>query len=382
MLKIATIFGTRPELIKLAPVISALSVRRKMLKLTNITTAQHRELLDPLLKQFSINVHYDLGVMIQDQTLAQITMRVLERLDPVLSSEKPDLVLVQGDTTTTFAASLNAFYQRVAVGHIEAGLRTNNKHNPYPEEMNRRLTTPLADIHFAPTKRAEFNLINEGVDKERIFVTGNTIIDALFMLLRRNNHRRIAPWETMISRDNRIIVLTAHRRENHGRHLENICEAIREIVQLNSDVEVVYPVHPNPNVRSTVEKLLCDHDRVHLIEPLDYASFIHLMQKAFVILTDSGGIQEEAPYLGKPVLVLRSETERPEGVDCGVVSLVGTEKDTIVKETQKLLDKPQLYRAMATELQPYGDGTASERIADIIMSEFGAMKKVQRNRVV
>jgi len=370
MFKVATIFGTRPEAIKIAPVISELSARSERVEVINIVTAQHREMLDPLLQLFSIKVHCDLGIMTQGQTLTQINIGVLERLEPILSREKPDLILVQGDTTTTFASSLSAFYHRIPVGHIEAGLRTNNKYYPFPEEVNRRLTTHIADIHFAPTERAMLNLLNEGVNKEQIFVTGNTIVDALLTFSCKGIHNRASIWENMISRESRLILLTAHRRENHGRPLEQICEAIREIVRRHRDVEVVYPVHLNPNVNDTVKRILYGQERVHLIEPLDYGSFVLLMQRAFLILTDSGGIQEEAPYLGKPVLVLRSETERPEGVDCGAVLIVGTEKDRIVKETERLLKDPELYRTMISCLKPYGDGTASKKIADIIIAKF------------
>jgi len=370
MFKVATIFGTRPEAIKIAPVIAELTARSERVEVINIITAQHREMLDPLLQLFSIKVHYDLGIMTQGQTLTQINIGVLERLEPILSREKPDLVLVQGDTTTTLASSLSAFYHRIPVGHIEAGLRTKNKYYPFPEEVNRRLTTHIADIHFAPTKRAMLNLLNEGVNKEQIFITGNTIVDALYMFSRNGRHNLTSRWEKMISSESRLILLTAHRRENHGRPLEQICEAIREIITRNPDVEVIYPVHLNPNVTKTVKRILYGQDRIHLIEPLDYGSFVLLMQRAFLILTDSGGIQEEAPYLGKPVLVLRSETERPEGVDCGSVLIVGTEKEPVVKATQKLLDDPQLYRTMTSRVQPYGDGIASKRIVDIIVSRF------------
>jgi UDP-N-acetylglucosamine 2-epimerase (non-hydrolysing) len=370
MFKVATIFGTRPEAIKIAPVISELSSRSERVNVTNIVTAQHREMLDPLLRLFSIKVHYDLSIMTKGQTLTQINMGVLDRLDPVLSKEKPDLVLVQGDTTTTFVASLTAFYHRIPVGHIEAGLRTKNKYYPFPEEVNRRLTTHVADIHFAPTEGAMLNLLNEGVNRDQIFVTGNTIVDALFTFSCKGDHSVPSTWEKIISRESRVIVLTAHRRENHGRPLEHICEAIREIVANNRDVEVIYPVHLNPNVKCKVDRLLHGQERIHLIEPLDYGSFVLLMQRAFLILTDSGGIQEEAPYLGKPVLVLRSETERPEGVDCGSVLIVGTEKESIVKETQSLLDDRRRYRTMTSHLQPYGDGTASKRIVDTIVSRF------------
>lgn len=370
MFKVATIFGTRPEAIKIAPVIAELSARSERVEVINIITAQHREMLDPLLQLFSIKVHYDLGIMTQGQTLTKINIGVLERLEPILSREKPDLVLVQGDTTTTLASSLSAFYHRIPVGHIEAGLRTKNKYYPFPEEVNRRLTTHVADIHFAPTETAMHNLLNEGVNREQIFVTGNTIVDALLTFSCKGIRNKASIWENMISRESRLILLTAHRRENHGRPLEQICEAIREIITRNRDVEVIYPVHLNPNVTKTAKRILYGQDRIHLIEPLDYGSFVLLMQRAFLILTDSGGIQEEAPYLGKPVLVLRSETERPEGVDCGSVLIVGTEKEPVVKATQKLLDDPQLYRTMTSRVQPYGDGIASKRIVDIIVSRF------------
>lgn len=370
MFKVATVFGTRPETIKIAPVISELSSRTEGIEVINIVTAQHREMLDPLLQLFSIKVDYDLDVMTENQSLTHINVSVLQQLDPVLSSEKPDLVLVQGDTTTTFASSLSAFYHRVPVGHIEAGLRTANKYQPFPEEMNRRLTSHLVDLHFAPTERARRNLLKEGVNQDRIFVTGNTIVDALLTITRRGSLDNAPIWQPMIADDSRLILVTAHRRENHGRPLEEICEAIREVVLRNRDVEVVYPVHLNPNVQRTVKRLLDQQERVHLIEPIEYGSFVLLMQRAFLILTDSGGIQEEAPYLGKPVLVLRSETERPEGVDCGAVSIVGTEKDAIVKRTERLLNDPELYASMISGLKPYGDGTASRKIAAAIKATF------------
>ena len=324
MIKLAAIFGTRPEVIKMAPVLHELTARRHQVRLLNITTAQHREMLDPLLRLFSIKVHYDLDVMSDKQTLTQINIRVLERLDPILLKEKPDLLLVQGDTTTTFVASLNAFYHHIPVGHIEAGLRTHNKYHPFPEELNRRLTSHLADLHFAPTEGALRNLLNEGIKKGQIFVTGNTVVDALFTISRTAHPSAGAVWEKLIPPNSRLLLLTAHRRENHGRPLEQICHAVREIVAKNRDVSVIYPVHLNPRVRVSVERLLSGQERIHLIEPLDYVSFIGLMRRAFLILTDSGGVQEEAPYLGKPVLVLRSETERPEGVECGAVVVVGT----------------------------------------------------------
>lgn len=364
-MKVLTILGTRPEAIKLAPVIQQLERHPGVLSRVCVT-AQHREMLDPFLKLFGIVPDYDLDIMQPGQTLFDVTTRVLAGVKGVLEAEGPDFVLVQGDTTTAFAAALAAFYLKTAVGHVEAGLRTEDKYNPFPEEMNRRLVTHLADLHFAPTERAKANLLAEAIRDEAIFVTGNTVVDALLMILERTkdqDHLRGLP----IDPSRKLILVTAHRRESFGVGLANICQALVRIARHAPDVEIVYPVHLNPNVRSTVMRELRGVERVHLIEPLDYVAFVHLMNRAYLILTDSGGIQEEAPSLGKPVLVMRDTTERPEAIEAGTARLVGTEPDAIVHETLRLLRDEDGYARMANVLNPFGDGHAAGRIVDALM---------------
>ena len=370
MKKILTIFGTRPEAIKLAPVIKELERRNDVFVSKVCVTAQHREMLDPFLQLFGINPDWDLNIMQPNQSLFDITAKALIKLKEVLEKEKPDLVLVQGDTTTTFTAALAAYYLKIKVGHVEAGLRTLDKYNPFPEELNRRLVGHIADLHFAPTKRAKENLLFEGIPEGSIFVTGNTVVDALFMILARTTSEDYLP-KALSQPDRKLILVTAHRRESFGEGIANICLALKEIVKRVPDVEIVYPVHLNPNVREPVYRMLGGVERVHLIEPLDYIPFVHLMKASYLILTDSGGIQEEAPSLGKPVLVLRNITERPEAVEAGAAKLVGTDPQRIVAETLRLLQDPSEYSKMANVPNPFGDGRAALRIADILESTSG-----------
>lgn len=369
MIKVLTIFGTRPEAIKLAPVIRELEKHMESFISRVCVTAQHREMLDPFLELFRIRPDYDLDIMRPNQSLFDVTTRALSGLREILKRERPDLVLVQGDTTTAFAVALAAFYLRVKIAHVEAGLRTEDKYNPFPEEINRRLITHLADLHFAPTERARTNLLREGIRDETIFVTGNTVVDALFMVLELTKAED-ALRNLGLDPRKRLILVTAHRRESFGAGIMNICLAIREIVARAPEVEVVYPVHLNPNVRSVVHRILDGVERVHLIEPLDYVAFVHLMNRAYLILTDSGGIQEEAPSLGKPVLVLRKATERPEVLEAGAAKLVGTDPENIVQETLRLLEDEDEYQRMATVPNPFGDGHAAERIIRIILESL------------
>ena len=367
-MKVAVVFGTRPEAIKMAPVVKELE-RRKLGHLT-IVTAQHREMLDQILGVFGIEPEYDLDIMQHDQDLFYITTAVLSEIKPVLLKEKPDVILVQGDTTTTFATSLAAFYLRIPVGHVEAGLRTWNKLNPYPEELNRQLTTRLAEFHFAPTEWAKNNLLQEGVKEDAIFVTGNTVIDALLMIVDPAYQFTQPPLSEIDFAKRRVLLLTSHRRENFGEPMVNIFSACRHLVEQNPDVELVYPVHPNPNVRKTANEILAGKTRIHLIEPMEYRPFVQLMSKCELILTDSGGVQEEAPSLGKPVLVLRKTTERPEAIEAGTAKLVGTDKQQIIEVAQKLLSDRSAYLEMATRANPYGDGKSAGRIIDILQERF------------
>jgi UDP-N-acetylglucosamine 2-epimerase (non-hydrolysing) len=371
MIRVLTIFGTRPEAIKLAPVIKALEAHCDQFDSTVCITSQHRQMLEQVLRVFDIKPQYDLNIMRSGQSLTDVTTKVLRKVGEVLSVEKPDLVLVQGDTTTTFGASLAAFYQKIKVGHIEAGLRTFDKSQPFPEEVNRRLTSVLTTYHFAPTKRAKENLIREGIKEEDIIVTGNTGIDALFMTLAKiGNYHLKNLWQGKDLAnigDHRLILITAHRREHFGVIFEEICRAILEIVRRNPDVMVIYPVHLNPNIKVPASTLLGCHDRIMLVRPLEYTPFVELLGKAYLILTDSGGIQEEAPSLGKPVLVMRNVTERPEAIEAGTARLVGTKAETIADEVQTLLDDPVEYEKMSKAANPFGDGKASERIIGHIL---------------
>ncbi|NCO65160.1 MAG: UDP-N-acetylglucosamine 2-epimerase [Candidatus Aquicultor secundus] len=365
-LKVLSIFGTRPEAIKMAPVVKELERRPDSFESVVAVTAQHREMLDQVLDLFKIEPDYDLDIMKPGQDLFDITSRALLGLKPVLEDAKPDIILVQGDTTTTFIAALAAFYLKVQVGHVEAGLRSFDKHHPFPEEINRALTTVIADYHFPPTQTSKQNLLACGVPEERIYITGNTVIDALIQTI-KPGYTFTQPDLKAVDFDNkRIILVTSHRRENWGEPLRQICRAIKEIAQKNPDIEVVFSVHLNPLVQQTAREILGGVERVHLIKPLDYEPFVQLIDKSYLILTDSGGIQEEAPSLGKPVLVLREVTERPEGVEAGTVRVVGRDMGKIVDAAQLLLGNAAEYNKMARAVNPYGDGHASQRIADIL----------------
>ena len=364
-IKVMSIFGTRPEAIKMAPLIKELEKRKEIESIVCVT-AQHREMLDQVLDTFSIKPNYDLNVMKMGQTLSDITTRILVGLEEVIKESKPDLVLVHGDTTTTFAGALAAFYNRVLIGHVEAGLRTFDKYSPYPEEMNRQMVSCMSDMNFAPTKLSAANLIREGRKIESIYVTGNTAIDAMKTTVNKNYKNEIFDW---IGND-RMILLTAHRRENLGEPMKNIFRAINRIVNDFKDIKVVYPIHKNPIVREIADEIFRGNDRVKLIEPLEVFDFHNFQNKSYIILTDSGGIQEEAPSLGKPVLVLRDTTERPEGVEAGTLKLVGTNENVIYEETAKLLNDKTLYNKMSNTCNPYGDGHASERIVDAIIEKF------------
>lgn len=364
-LKVMTVFGTRPEAIKMAPLIKELEKRDNIDSIVCVT-AQHREMLDQVLEIFNINPDYDLNLMKSNQTLTSITANVLEELNTVINEVKPDIVLVHGDTTTTLSASLAAFYNQCKVGHVEAGLRTYNKYSPYPEEINRQVTGVIADLHFAPTNESKKNLIKECKCESDIYVTGNTAIDALKTTVKSNYTNEIID---KIGND-RIILLTAHRRENLGDTMKNMFLAIKKIVEEFNDVQVIYPVHLNPKVRDVADEILGDNKKIHLIEPLNVVDFHNFMEKSYIIMTDSGGIQEEAPSLGKPVLVLRDTTERPEGVEAGTLKLVGTNKDNIYEATKELLTDKELYKAMSIASNPYGDGFASKYIVDIIIDRL------------
>ncbi|WP_129705457.1 non-hydrolyzing UDP-N-acetylglucosamine 2-epimerase [Priestia megaterium] len=365
-IKVMTIFGTRPEAIKMAPLVLELKKRPEEFEAIVTVTAQHREMLDQVLSIFDIQPDYDLNIMKDRQTLMDVTTRGLEGLDDVMKKVKPDIVLVHGDTTTTFIAGLAAFYNQIQVGHVEAGLRTWNKYSPYPEEMNRQLTGVLADLHFAPTDKSAANLQAENKKEERIFVTGNTAIDALKTTVKETYEHEVL---TKLG-DDRLILLTAHRRENLGEPMKNMFRAVKRIVDEHEDVQVVYPVHLNPVVRETANDILGNDPRIHLIEPLDVIDFHNFAERAHIILTDSGGVQEEAPSLGVPVLVLRNTTERPEGIEAGTLKLAGTEEETIYALAKELLIDEDIYKQMSQASNPYGDGLASKRICDAISYYF------------
>lgn len=369
--KVLIVFGTRPEAIKLAPVILELGCHPERFKTIVCVTGQHREMLDQMLQVFHLRPQYDLQVMRAGQSLAEVTTAILNGLDQILQSENPDLVLVQGDTTTTFTASLAAYYHRIPVGHVEAGLRTSQKYNPFPEEINRRLTTHIGNFHFAPTEIARDNLLREGISPEYIEVTGNTVIDALFYIreqLAKNPSLATDPLNLTDTR--RIILVTAHRREGFGQRFHQMCGAIRTLAESRPDILIVYPVHLNPNVQGPVKQLLHGIPNIRLLAPLDYVSFVALMQRAYILLTDSGGIQEEGPSLGKPVLVLREVSERPEAIAAGTAHIVGTDPERIIRAVNSLLDSPEHYRRMAHRANPYGDGKASVRIASFLISRM------------
>ena len=371
MLKVMTVFGTRPEAIKMAPVVLELKKHPDQIQTIVAVTAQHRQMLDQVLDLFQIRPDYDLDIMSQGQTLYDITTRSLQGLKSVMEVEKPDLVLVHGDTTTTFAGALAAYYQQIPVGHVEAGLRTGNIYSPFPEEMNRKLTGAIAAIHFSPTMTARGNLLREGIDKDAIFVTGNTVIDALMTTVDEGYDFEDEELQSVDFQNHRIILLTTHRRENLGEPMRHIYKALRQIIEEIPDTEIVFPVHRNPLVRKVVEEELSGVDRIHLIEPMEYEPFANLMHHSCLVLTDSGGIQEEAPSLGKPVLVLRNTTERPEAVEAGTVRLIGTDRDRVYEETKRLLTDKAAYDAMSNAVNPYGDGQASRRIVQAILYTFG-----------
>jgi len=364
-IKVMTVFGTRPEAIKMAPLVKELKSREEVECIVCVT-AQHRQMLDQVLEVFDIKPDYDLNIMKQGQTLSDITSRALKGLEEVILKEKPNIVLVHGDTTTTFAGALAAYYCQTDIGHVEAGLRTWDKYSPYPEEMNRQMVGVLADMHFAPTEKSKNSLLSEGKKEENIFVTGNTAIDALATTVNPNYTNEIFEWIG----DSRLILLTAHRRENLGEPMRHMFKAIKRIVDETPDVKVIYPVHLNPKVREVADEILGDNDRTKLIEPLEVIDFHNFIAKANIILTDSGGIQEEAPSLGKPVLVLRDTTERPEGIDAGTLKLVGTDEEVIYSETKKLLIDKEEYEKMSKASNPYGDGKASIRITDSIIKRY------------
>jgi UDP-N-acetylglucosamine 2-epimerase (non-hydrolysing) len=377
MFTVLSVFGTRPEAIKMAPVIKELEKHQDKIRSLVCVTAQHRQMLDQVLDLFKIKPDFDLDLMEDNQTLSQITARALTALDDVLEEIEPDWVLVQGDTTTTMVASLAAFYHGTRIGHIEAGLRTYDKRAPFPEEINRRMTSVIADLHFAPTEKAKENLLKEGIEERRIFVTGNTVIDALLMIVEKQSKPEAQKkWNRYFSNEfgisfnngRRQILVTGHRRESFGKGFENICNALREIALSHENVEIIYPVHLNPNVQEPVRRILNNTKRIHLIPPLDYEPFVYLMSKSYLILTDSGGIQEEAPSLGKPVLVMRDTTERPEAVKAGTARLVGTDQNKIISETNLLLSNKETCLAMSTAHNPYGDGKAAARIIEPLLT--------------
>lgn len=367
--KILVVFGTRPEAIKMAPVVKACKARPE-LEVKVCVTAQHRQMLDQVMEIFGLAADFDLNVMAPNQTLADVTCKVLKGMEGVFAEWRPDMILVQGDTTTVMAAALAAFYHKIAVGHVEAGLRTGDIYSPWPEEMNRLIAGNLATLHFAPTPRSRDNLLRESKDPETVFVTGNTVIDALHDAVRimdadQGLTDRLAAQFPFLDSGKRLVLVTGHRRENFGEGFVHICNAIARIA-VRKDVQIVYPMHMNPNVRKPVTEILGHLDDVHLIEPLDYLSFLYMMRRSYLIMTDSGGVQEEAPSLGKPVIVMRDTTERPEAVDAGTVILAGTETETMISAAERLLDDKVFYEKMAQAINPYGDGLASKRIAETI----------------
>ncbi len=371
-MKVMAVFGTRPEAIKMAPLVKRLK-EAEGIEAVLCVTAQHREMLDQVLDLFHLVPDYDLNIMKPNQTVSMITANVLTGIEEVLIKERPDIVLVHGDTTTTFAAALASFYQQIKVGHVEAGLRTYNKYSPWPEEMNRVLTGHIADIHFAPTERNRQNLLREGVSDDRIFIVGNSVIDALLEVAGKPYEFGDETLKNLDFENRRVITVTCHRRENLGENMEHIFGAIRMIAEEFDDVEIVYPVHLNPKVRATADKVLGGAERVHLIEPLIYQPFVNLMARSYFIVTDSGGMQEEAPSLGKPVLVVRRETERPEAIEAGTVKLAGVDRDEIYSMMKRLLTDESEYNAMAHAVNPYGDGHACERMVEILRDRMPAI---------
>ncbi len=369
-IKVLTVFGTRPEAIKMAPLVKELEKREEIESIVCVT-AQHRQMLDQVLERFDITPDYDLNIMQQRQTLSSITTRALTGLEEVMNEARPDIVLVHGDTSTTFAGALAAFYCKIQVGHVEAGLRTYDKYSPYPEEMNRKLTTALTDLYFAPTKNNRENLLKELVEEEKIFVTGNTVIDAVRHTVTEDFTFQTSALAEFDYKKGRTILLTAHRRENLGEPLRQILTAVKRIADDHEDVRFIYPMHLNPAVREPAQEILGGHDRILLIDPVDVEELHNLMNRCYLVMTDSGGLQEEAPSLGKPVLVLRSETERPEAVYAGTVKIAGTDEETIYQMAHELLTDQSAYDAMSRAINPYGDGQASKRIVDAILYAFG-----------
>ena len=372
-LKVMVVFGTRPEAIKMAPLVLELQKHSDSIETITVVTAQHRQMLDQVLETFGIEPHYDLDIMGKNQSLLDITGKILEKFDPVVKQELPDIILVHGDTTTTFAASLVAFYNQVRIGHVEAGLRTFDKYSPFPEEMNRQMTDSLADLYFAPTSESKENLLKENHPESAIVITGNTAIDALKLTVQSDYYHEVLD---QLDPDKKLVLVTMHRRENQGQPMRNVFTALREMVDLHQEIEVVYPVHLSPAVQEAAKDILAGHNRIHLIEPLDVLDFHNLASRSYFIMTDSGGVQEEAPSLGKPVLVLRDTTERPVGVRAGTLKLVGTDPVRVKKAMAELLTDETLYGQMSQAPNPYGDGRASERIVQSIQHYFGAEASV------
>lgn len=372
-IKVMVVFGTRPEAIKMAPLVLELQKQSETIETITVVTAQHRQMLDQVLETFRIQPDYDLDIMGKNQSLLDITARILEKFDPVVKEVQPDMILVHGDTTTTFAASLVAFYNQVRIGHVEAGLRTFDKYSPFPEEMNRQMTDNLADLYFAPTSESKANLLMEHHPESSIFITGNTAIDALRLTVQEDYHHQVLD---QLDPQKKLVLVTMHRRENQGQPMRAVFAALREMVDAHPELEVVYPVHLSPAVQEAAKDILGDHDRIHLIAPLDVFDFHNLASRSYFIMSDSGGVQEEAPSLGKPVLVLRDTTERPEGVKAGTLKLVGTDPERVKEEMTALLTDHDLYQKMASARNPYGDGKASERIVQAIQHYYGLVEVV------
>ena len=372
-IKVMVVFGTRPEAIKMAPLVLELQKQSETIETITVVTAQHRQMLDQVLETFRIQPDYDLDIMGKNQSLLDITAKILEKFDPVVKEVQPDIILVHGDTTTTFAASLVAFYNQVRIGHVEAGLRTFDKYSPFPEEMNRQMTDNLADLYFAPTSESKANLLMEHHPESSIFITGNTAIDALRLTVQEDYHHQVLD---QLDPQKKLVLVTMHRRENQGQPMRAVFGALREMVDAHPELEVVYPVHLSPAVQEAAKDILGEHDRIHLIAPLDVFDFHNLASRSYFIMSDSGGVQEEAPSLGKPVLVLRDTTERPEGVKAGTLKLVGTDPERVKEEMTALLTDPDLYQKMSSTRNPYGDGKASERIVQAIQHYYGLVDVV------
>ena len=376
-LKVMVVFGTRPEAIKMAPLVLELQKHSDCIETITVVTAQHRQMLDQVLETFRIQPNYDLDIMGKNQSLLDITAKILQKFDPIVKKELPDMILVHGDTTTTFVASLVAFYNQVGIGHVEAGLRTFDKYSPFPEEMNRQMTDNLADLYFAPTTDSKENLLKENHPESAIIITGNTAIDALKLTVQSNYYHEVLDRLDPLKK---LVLVTMHRRENQGQPMRDVFAALREMVDVHSELEVVYPVHLSPAVQEVAKDILSDHERIHLIEPLDVLDFHNLASRSYFIMTDSGGVQEEAPSLGKPVLVLRDATERPEGVRAGTLKLVGTDPNRVKEAMTALLTDEKLYKDMSQAPNPYGDGKASERIVQAIQHYYGLTEAVSEFR--